>query len=86
MSKLKDIDLLLKGIIIILGFIIVTLLFVLPKDHCDTCNFDGLKGKMWFKVYSANCLQHYSYGEENPNYPPINLTNINLTNITIRRY
>lgn len=66
----------LNWIIIILGLILVVMLLVLPKDHCDTCNFDGQTGKEWFNDYSSKCLQKYSYGQENPNLPGFNISNL----------
>lgn len=73
---MSKIDLILTWVIIILGIVIVVLLFVLPKDHCDTCNFDGLKGKQWFESYSSRCLQRYAYGQANPNVPTLNLSGL----------
>lgn len=73
---MSKVDLILTWIIIVLGLVIVVLLFVLPKEPCDTCNFDGLKGKQWFENYSDKCLQQYSYGQDNPNVPEINITNL----------
>lgn len=66
----------LNWIIIISALVLCGMLFILPKDHCDTCNFDGLKGKQWFEDYSSKCLQKYSYGQENPNLPTLNLSNL----------
>jgi hypothetical protein len=73
---MSKVDILLNWLIIILGLVLVVLLFVLPKDHCDTCNFDGLTGKKWFGSYSDKCLEKYSIGEENPNVPELNLSNL----------
>ena len=73
---MSKVDLILTWVIIILGIVMVVLLFVLPKDHCDTCNFDGLKGKQWFESYSSRCLQRYSYGQANPNVLTFNITNL----------
>ena len=66
----------LNWTIIILGFILAVLLFVLPKDHCDVCNFDGKTGKEWFSGYSMDCLEKYNYGSYNPNLPTLNLSNL----------
>ena len=73
MSKVNS---LLNWIIILLGIILIITLFVIPKDHCDTCNFDGKTGKEWFNGYSSKCLQQYSYGQGNPNVPKINITGL----------
>jgi hypothetical protein len=64
-----DSEKILNWIIIIAALVLVVMLFVLPKDHCDTCNFDGQNGKEWFNDYSSKCLRKYSYGQENPNLP-----------------
>jgi hypothetical protein len=72
------VDSLLNWIIILLGIILIVTLFVIPKDHCDTCNFDGKTGKEWFKGYSSKCLQLYSYGEENPNIATLNLSSLSI--------
>lgn len=71
-----DSEKILNWIIIIAALVLCVMLFVLPKDHCDTCNFDGLEGKEWFNNYSSKCLQKYSYGQENPNVPTLNLSNL----------
>jgi len=76
------VDSLLNWIIILLGIILIVTLFVIPKDHCDTCNFDGNTGKEWFKDYSSKCLQLYSYGEENPNVPRFNITNPPISSVS----
>jgi hypothetical protein len=64
----------LNWLIIIALLILCVMLFVLPKDHCDKCNFDGQTGKEWFDNYSSKCLQRYSYGQDNPNVPMLNLS------------
>lgn len=69
-------DTIINWIIILLGIILIITLFVIPKDHCDTCNFDGKPGKEWFNDYSSKCLQKYSYGQENPNVPTFNYSGI----------
>lgn len=71
---MSKVDLILNWIIILLGLVLVIVLFVIPKDHCDTCNFDGQTGKEWFEGYQKTCLQKYSYRQENPNVPTLNLT------------
>jgi hypothetical protein len=72
------VDSLLNWIIILLGIILIVTLFVIPKDHCDTCNFDGQSGKEWFNDYSNKCLQKYSYGERNPNVATLNLSSLSI--------
>lgn len=73
------VDLILTWIIIILGLILAVMLFVIPKDNCDLCSFDGLNGKKWFESYSDKCLQRYSYGQPNPNFEKTNITSLAIS-------
>lgn len=72
---------LLNWVIIISLIILAVTLFVIPKDYCDMCDFDGQSGKEWFSNYSSRCLQQYSYGYENPNLPKINITNLATSSV-----
>jgi len=73
-----EIESILNWIIIGLGFILVMLLILVPKDNCDMCNFDGEDGRDWFDAYSSKCLQKYTIFQENPNLPKLNITNISI--------
>ena len=75
MSKSEKI---LDWIIILSILALCVMLFILPKDHCDTCSFDGKTGKEWFNNYSSKCLQKYSIGQNNPNLPTLNLLNLSI--------
>lgn len=79
MLKESNIDFILKWIIILLGLIIVILMLTLPKEDCEVCNFNGLNGAEYFGKYSEKCLKEYSYGQDNPNMPTLNITNLNLS-------
>jgi hypothetical protein len=62
-----NIETILNWIIILLGIVLVVTIFVIPKNDCDVCNFDGLNGKQFFERYSKECLQTYSNFQDNPN-------------------
>jgi len=64
---MSNIETILNWIIILLGIILVVTIFVIPKNDCDVCNFDGLNGKQFFEQYSKECLQTYSNFQDNPN-------------------
>jgi hypothetical protein len=72
------VEVLLNWIIILLCLILAIVLFVTPKDDCDTCKFDGQSGKEWFNDYSNSCLKKYNYGESNPNMPTWNPLNLSI--------
>ena len=75
---MSKVDAILNWIIILLGIILIITLFVIPKDHCDTCNFNEKTGKEWFNGYEKKCLQKYSYGQNNPNVPTLNLSSLSI--------
>lgn len=67
MSKVDNI---LNAIIIFSCVFLIAMLLTLPKTDCEKCYFPetNQNGMEFFKSYQDRCLQHYNYGEENPNY------------------
>jgi preprotein translocase subunit SecG len=73
---MSSIETFINWIIILLGIVLVVVIFVIPKNDCDVCSFNGLNGKGFFEDYSKQCLQKYSMFEENPNLEKLDLENI----------
>lgn len=70
------IDDILTWIIIVLGLILVVTIFVIPKNHCEVCDFDGVDGSEFYSNYASRCLQSYGIFEDNPNLPSMDSINL----------